>query len=115
MSVLYLPDKKKKCIYYGFCRNGSIKVVEDLTGLAVFVGGKSQTFAVPASDYPGILKPNSIYFARAHTSGFGRDEKKFSDVGVFDYEKKSFAAVYDHNYSEGGSAQDVMWFTPNPF
>ncbi|KAH6829300.1 hypothetical protein C2S53_011524 [Perilla frutescens var. hirtella] len=88
-----------------------------LNGLAMFVGGNSHSFALPASEFPG-LKPNSIYFTDAkeilppessQVMGYGGN-----DVGIFDYEKKEFYPChYPLHVDDITSLTPVpIWFTP---
>ncbi|KAH6767874.1 hypothetical protein C2S52_018857 [Perilla frutescens var. hirtella] len=81
-------------------------VVEDLKGLAIFVG-MNHSFAVPAT---GVLKPNSIYYTDdgritprdAHASKL--------DCGIFDYDKK---IIFPY-YNVASFNPPMLWLTPSP-
>ncbi|KAL6534093.1 hypothetical protein OROHE_013926 [Orobanche hederae] len=97
-------------------RAGIIKVVEDLKGLAIFVG-MSHSFAVPVPDTGTILKPNSIYFTPSTSLLDGFISK---DVGIFDYHNKTFSPCYynnlesdHHHHANFYNGPHPMWFTPH--
>ncbi|KAL6523912.1 hypothetical protein OROMI_031007 [Orobanche minor] len=95
---------------------GIIKVVEDLKGLAIFVG-MSHSFAIPVPDTGTILKPNSIYFTPSTSLLDGFISK---DVGIFDYHNKTFSPCYynnletdHHHHANFYNGPHPMWFTPH--
>ncbi|KAL6575764.1 hypothetical protein OROHE_000745 [Orobanche hederae] len=91
----------------------SIRVVDDLKGMALFVGA-NHSFAIPAA---GMLKPNSIYFAPSSI----RETTGNNDAGIFDYESKTFSRFINinnklklqpNNCLHDWRGKCPMWFTP---
>ncbi|CAA0832739.1 Unknown protein [Striga hermonthica] len=72
-----------------------VEYVNSLDGLALFVGYHSDSFALPAAEFPE-LKPNPIYFANAleevmspYTPPIGGH-----DIDIFNYENKTVLSCY---------------------
>lgn len=89
-----------------------------LDGLAMFVG-TNHSFAVPASEYPG-LKPDSIYFTdedrRITPEWLSRTSFGGHDNGVYDYRGKSVSPCCGFYPVEYDKIRRVVpppvWFTP---
>ncbi|KAL6583067.1 hypothetical protein OROMI_005145 [Orobanche minor] len=74
-------------------RYHEMDVVDDLNGMAMFVGVNNHSFAIPIHDrhYQQLFNPNSIYFTDAK-----RIKTRVSvvnDTGVFDYATKTVSPI----------------------
>ncbi|KAL6498967.1 hypothetical protein OROGR_028145 [Orobanche gracilis] len=93
-------------------KSRSIRVVDDLKGLALFIGA-NHSFAIPAN---GTLKPNSIYFAPPSIikprGGYGYGNgNRINDLGIFDYESKTFSRFNIDNKLQLQLGECPMWFS----
>ncbi|KAL6552154.1 hypothetical protein OROGR_008308 [Orobanche gracilis] len=102
--VMELTDKEKR-----WCGkwNGhhEMDVVNDLNGMAMFVGINNHSFAIPIDDhhhhYQQLFNPNSIYFTDAK-----RIKARVSvvnDTGVFDYATETISPISPSSLSCFGS------------
>ncbi|KAL3624273.1 hypothetical protein CASFOL_033089 [Castilleja foliolosa] len=98
---------------------GDFRYEDSLDDLALFIGLKSDTVALPAAKFPGI-KPNSIYFTDTIGKGhwFGKNEDapfRGHDIGIFNYEDKTVSSCYYP--CDVQSIQRIlpspMWFFPS--
>ncbi|KAH6811369.1 hypothetical protein C2S51_025131 [Perilla frutescens var. frutescens] len=98
------PGKTFGFIVIEIDEEGKCTVVDDLNGLAMFVG-VNNSFAIPA------FKPNSIYFTDANRI---RMISGANDTGIFDYQLKTISPCY-HAPTTSTPHASPVWFTSNCF
>ncbi|CAA0820290.1 Unknown protein [Striga hermonthica] len=94
-----------------------VEYVNSLVGLALFVGYHSDSFALPAAEFPE-LKPNSIYFANALDEVMCPCTPPIGghDIGIFNYENKTVLPCYYPSDVKNMSKifPGPTWFFPSP-
>ncbi|KAL3626629.1 hypothetical protein CASFOL_030178 [Castilleja foliolosa] len=110
-------------------KKGKFKYVDGsssscLGGYAIFVGPLSHSVAIPATRFPELLKPDSIYFTDGYFEGTFDGDYKYPfddervvghDIGIYNYQDKTVSPCYYP--CDVRSLKKILpppiWFFPN--